>query len=148
MKKIAISKRLWRELQKLRNQWGFTTIPRMIEYLINYQASLPQENLQVIHHLVDELINAKNLEVKMVLPDINVRVDQIFQEKQSMAVPEEKKEQPTFLFQCMECGNMPFSVGEVISNKTGITCPHCKHIHSITVNRKSSDDSILIRSRK
>ena len=75
VKRIAISQRLWRQLHRLKNQWGFTTIPRTIEYMINSQASLLQENLQVIHHLVDELMYAKNLEVKMVLPDIHARVD-------------------------------------------------------------------------
>jgi len=46
---------------------------------------------------------------------------QILQEKQSKAVPREKEEQPTILFQCMKCGRQPFSSREIRRDFWGVT---------------------------
>ncbi len=62
MKNICVPKKLWRQLRQLKNQWGLTTIPKTITYLINSQPNLHRENLQEIHQRIDELIKAKNLE--------------------------------------------------------------------------------------
>jgi len=144
MKKISVSKRTWRQLCQLKSKRNLSSISKVVEYLINSQHVLKGENLQKTKDEKPIAENIKNLEVKMVLPDIRARVDQILQEKQSKAVPEEKKEQPLlFKIQCMECGHMLFSVDEVIS-ESGIKCPRCEHVYSIAVNR-DSDDQVLFR---
>ena len=119
MKRIAISKRLWRQLHRLKNQWGLTTIPRTIEYLIDSKGCLLQENLQVIHLLVDELLNVKNLEEKVA-----------------------KKQSSVLEFQCLQCSSPSFKLDEFICFETGIICPFCGYFYGILVDQKVEKNEI------
>lgn len=87
MKKIHVSKGVWRQLRYIKNKKHLSSFSKVVEYLVNSQHVLKGENLQKI---TDESHGAENieiLEVKMVLDDIHARVDQILQEKQSKTVP-------------------------------------------------------------
>lgn len=99
MKKIVVSKRTWRTLRKIKNQHNFVNFSKTVDYLIDLKPKLNRESMQEIHHRVDELINAKNLE--------------------------ENSEYDGLDCVCFQCGE-PFKLRLIEHDKTeGLQCPNC-----------------------
>ena len=120
MKSVKISKKMWRQLRQLKNQWDLTTIPKTIEHLLDSQPSLHLENLQEIHLHVDRLKNAKNLEEKIA-----------------------KKQSSVIELQCMQCGSTPFKLDESVCDEAGIICPFCGWFHGIIIDEGGDKNETL-----
>jgi rubrerythrin len=115
MKKIPVSKRVWRQLCKIKNKQNLSSLSKVVEYLVDFPRVLKGENLQEIHRRVDELIKAKNFEEKS--QDDNV-LD----------------------FMCVQCGHV-FKFDKVHQDpEIGLSCPQCDWDFNIMIFFDAFDD--------
>lgn len=109
MKNIKVTKKVWRQLSKSKQQWGFNTLSQTIGRLLNSQPGLYREILHEIHDHVDALKIDKNLgeKIQPICPEV-------------------------IEFICLECGK-PISVSKNDQDDVGLYCPECSWPHCLLV---------------
>lgn len=140
MKNLRVSKKVWKQVKKLRNELEFKHNSKTIQWL--FDRSLKEENLQKITDESHGAENIKILEVKMVLDDIHARVDQIIH-NENLEEKIAKKQSSVIELQCMQCGSTPFKLDKSVCDEAGIICPFCGYFHGIIIDQGGNKNETL-----
>ena len=120
MKNIKITKEIWHRLRQVKSSLNYNNYSKTINYLINAKPR-SQKSLQEIRSLVDEI-----------KPTLEEGIT---------------KKQSVIEIQCIQCSSSPFELNESVCNETGITCPFCGYIHSITIVQEDDKNENNIEKR-